>query len=166
MTDTDDVRWEKGKILVAQSKEKTGKHFQQTEAFKIIKNGALQIKTLRREDNGVYDVMVYGADGSSKLQKAFDLRVLGESSLSEVSRFRVICSKLGSSVLVTLPSSISVSHSKDSSGWGGPRVYWLHSLFGVAVGLCKDSQVKAGIHQKEQRLAEEKGGHPRWLMEE
>lgn len=85
VTDTDEVRWERGKSLVAQSNGKTGKHFQQTEAFKIIKNGALQIKTLRREDNGVYDVMVYGADGSSKLQKAFDLRVQERVSKPEIS---------------------------------------------------------------------------------
>lgn len=91
VTDTDDVRWEKGRSLVAQFKGKTAKPFQQTEAFEILKNGALQIKTLRREDNGTYNVMVYGADGSSKLQKAFDLRVLGESSLSEVSPFQSGC---------------------------------------------------------------------------
>ncbi|XP_075837899.1 T-cell surface antigen CD2 isoform X2 [Microtus pennsylvanicus] len=85
VTDTDDVRWEREKILVAQSKGKAGKHFQQTEAFKIMKNGALQIKTLKREDHGFYDVMVYGADGSSKLQKAFDLRVLERVSKPEIS---------------------------------------------------------------------------------
>ncbi|XP_038167693.1 T-cell surface antigen CD2 [Arvicola amphibius] len=85
VTDTDDVRWEKGRSLVAQFKGKTGKTFQQTEAFEIFKNGALQIKTLRREDNGTYNVMVYGADGSSKLQKAFDLRVLERVSKPEIS---------------------------------------------------------------------------------
>lgn len=85
VTDTDDVRWEKGRSLVAQFKGKTVKPFQQTEAFEILKNGALQIKTLRREDNGTYNVMVYGADGSSKLQKAFDLRVLERVSKPEIS---------------------------------------------------------------------------------
>ncbi|XP_057649859.1 T-cell surface antigen CD2 [Chionomys nivalis] len=85
VTDTDDVRWEKGKILVAQYKGKTGKHFQQTEAFKVLKNGALQIKTLRKEDNDIYNVMVYGADGSSKLQNVFDLRVLERVSKPEIS---------------------------------------------------------------------------------
>ncbi|CAO2599409.1 T-cell surface antigen CD2 [Lemmus lemmus] len=85
VTDTDEVRWEKGRSLVAQFNGKTGKPFQQTEAFEILKNGALRIKTLRREDNGTYSVTVYGADGSSKLQKAFDLRVLERVSKPEIS---------------------------------------------------------------------------------
>ncbi|OBS74744.1 hypothetical protein A6R68_14714 [Neotoma lepida] len=72
---TDEVRWEKGRTLVAQFKRET-KPFSVSEAFAILTNGTLQIKKLKRDDGGTYNVMVYGADGGSKLQKAFNLRIL------------------------------------------------------------------------------------------
>lgn len=119
VTDTDEVRWEKGRTLVAQLKKEM-KPFLLSEAFEILTNETLRIKKLKRDDNGTYNVIVYGANGSSKLQKAFDLRILGESSLYEVfPLLPVRCSELGCSVFVTFLFNISsVAHNVHSSGWG------------------------------------------------
>lgn len=85
-TKVDEVRWVKGGNLVAQSKRNT-KGFSKSEAFEILADGSLHIKQLKRDDNGTYDVEVYDVHGKSKLQKAFRLRILGESSLSGAFHF-------------------------------------------------------------------------------
>ncbi|XP_040608080.1 T-cell surface antigen CD2 [Mesocricetus auratus] len=83
VTDTDEVRWEKGRKLVARLKKEV-KPFLLSEAFEIVTNETLQIKNLKRDDNGTYNVIVYGANGSSKLQKAFHLRILERVSKPDV----------------------------------------------------------------------------------
>ncbi|XP_037062832.1 T-cell surface antigen CD2 isoform X2 [Peromyscus leucopus] len=75
VTEVDEVRWVKGGNLVAQFKRGT-KPFSKSEAFKILADGSLHIKQLKRDDNGTYDVEVYDVDGKSKLQKAFRLSIL------------------------------------------------------------------------------------------
>ncbi|KAL6054518.1 hypothetical protein STEG23_029845 [Scotinomys teguina] len=84
VTDTDEIRWEKERNLVAQFKREK-KPFSKSEAFEVLADGTLQIKKLKRDDYGTYDVVVYGADGSSKLQKAFNLKILERVSKPEIS---------------------------------------------------------------------------------
>ncbi|CAH6929335.1 T-cell surface antigen CD2 [Phodopus roborovskii] len=83
VTDTDEVRWEKGRTLVAKFKKEM-EPFLLSEAFEILTNETLQIKKLKRDDNGTYNVIVYGANGSSKLQKTFHLRILERVSKPEI----------------------------------------------------------------------------------
>ncbi|MEJ1277926.1 CD2 antigen [Cricetulus griseus] len=68
VTDTDEVRWEKGRTLVAQLKKEM-KPFLLSEAFEILTNETLRIKKLKRDDNGTYNVIVYGANGSKRVSK-------------------------------------------------------------------------------------------------
>lgn len=73
--DIDEVRWKKGKTLVAEFKRKT-ESLGKSKAFEILTNGALQIKKLKKDDSGTYNVIVYDTNGHSRLEKTFELKIL------------------------------------------------------------------------------------------
>lgn len=84
--DVDDVRWEKGSTLVALFKG-NDKPYLKSEAFEVFANGSLKIKKLMRDDSDTYNVTVYKTDGSCKLNKALNLRILGKFSFPKVFHF-------------------------------------------------------------------------------
>lgn len=84
----DEVRWERGSILVAEFKRKETPVFK-SEVFEVLTNGSLKIKKpMMRNDSDTYKVVVYFTNGTVKLEKSLDLRILGKSSFPKVSHCR------------------------------------------------------------------------------
>ncbi|XP_031230847.1 T-cell surface antigen CD2 [Mastomys coucha] len=72
----DEVRWERGSTLVAEFKRKETPVFK-SEVFEVLTNGSLKIKKpMMRNDSDTYKVVVYFTNGTVKLEKSLDLRIL------------------------------------------------------------------------------------------
>ncbi|XP_044092426.1 T-cell surface antigen CD2 [Neovison vison] len=67
----DDIRWESGKTRIAQLKG--GKLKEVSGKYKILTNGALRIKQLKREDHDIYKVTIYDSIGKNLLTETFQL---------------------------------------------------------------------------------------------
>lgn len=73
----DDIRWESGKTRIAQLKG--GKLKEVSGKYKILTNGALRIKQLKREDHDIYKVTIYDSIGKNLLTETFQLIIQGKS---------------------------------------------------------------------------------------
>ena len=51
----------------------------ETDKYDMFTNGTLKIKTLMRNDSGLYEVEVYDSNGVNLLSKKFDLKIQGKS---------------------------------------------------------------------------------------
>ncbi|XP_008832260.1 T-cell surface antigen CD2 [Nannospalax galili] len=80
----DEIRWEKGKSMIANFKKETSTSSHNT-TYEVLRNGTLRIKQLRRDDNDTYDVIVYDTNGTSMLHKSFELRILEKVSEPKIS---------------------------------------------------------------------------------
>ncbi|NWW78848.1 CD2 protein, partial [Climacteris rufus] len=72
--------WRKGGQRLVQMKENTAKHYVNRDQCRcmILRNGALQIKHLVKEDSGNYTVVVYQQDGKLKAEENIVFVVQGE----------------------------------------------------------------------------------------
>jgi hypothetical protein len=94
-----EIRWEKEGTMVAQMR-KDKRSSQQDKSYEILNEG-LKIKHLKRNDGGTYNVTVYDTGGKSVLQRAFDLRIQGKSSIPKFLHFDMgVNSKLGNNIYV------------------------------------------------------------------
>nr|AAA37397.1 CD2 antigen protein precursor [Mus musculus] len=74
--DIDEVRWVRRGTLVAEFKRKKPP-FLISETYEVLANGSLKIKKpMMRNDSGTYNVMVYGTNGMTRLEKDLDVRIL------------------------------------------------------------------------------------------
>lgn len=74
--------------LVAEFKRKKPP-FLISETYEVLANGSLKIKKpMMRNDSGTYNVMVYGTNGMTRLEKDLDVRILGKSPFPKGFHFR------------------------------------------------------------------------------
>lgn len=86
--DIDEVRWVRRGTLVAEFKRKKPP-FLISETYEVLANGSLKIKKpMMRNDSGTYNVMVYGTNGMTRLEKDLDVRILGKSPFPKGFHFR------------------------------------------------------------------------------
>uniref|UniRef100_A0A8C3YD24 Immunoglobulin V-set domain-containing protein n=1 Tax=Catagonus wagneri TaxID=51154 RepID=A0A8C3YD24_9CETA len=74
----DDIRWYRNEEKIAQL-QKGKAPYQRKDTYRILANGTLKIKDLKRNDKGIYWVNVYAMDGKNMLDRKFDLNIQGKS---------------------------------------------------------------------------------------
>ncbi|MXQ79537.1 hypothetical protein E5288_WYG007106 [Bos mutus] len=69
-----DIKWNRNKNKIARIKKDMPLH-NETDKYDMFTNGTLKIKTLMRNDSGLYEVEVYDSNGVNLLSKKFDLKI-------------------------------------------------------------------------------------------
>uniref|UniRef100_A0A8B9X1Z8 Ig-like domain-containing protein n=1 Tax=Bos mutus grunniens TaxID=30521 RepID=A0A8B9X1Z8_BOSMU len=77
-SDSGDIKWNRNKNKIARIKKDMPLH-NETDKYDMFTNGTLKIKTLMRNDSGLYEVEVYDSNGVNLLSKKFDLKIQGKS---------------------------------------------------------------------------------------
>uniref|UniRef100_A0A8B9WXT7 Immunoglobulin V-set domain-containing protein n=1 Tax=Bos mutus grunniens TaxID=30521 RepID=A0A8B9WXT7_BOSMU len=72
-----DIKWNRNKNKIARIKKDMPLH-NETDKYDMFTNGTLKIKTLMRNDSGLYEVEVYDSNGVNLLSKKFDLKIQDE----------------------------------------------------------------------------------------
>uniref|UniRef100_A0A8C6FMK3 Immunoglobulin V-set domain-containing protein n=1 Tax=Moschus moschiferus TaxID=68415 RepID=A0A8C6FMK3_MOSMO len=73
-----DIYWNKNKDKIARIRKETPL-YEPTAKYDLFTNGTLKIKTLMRNDSGLYKVEVYNSKGVNLLSKKFYLKIQGKT---------------------------------------------------------------------------------------